>query len=411
MRLLHTSDWHLGRTLHGADLAPAHRAWVDHLVQVVREEQVDAVLLSGDVFDRAIAPAEAVELWDDAVARVTDAGAALVVSSGNHDSAVRLGTHGRLLARAGVHVRTSPDRLLDPVLLPDVHGTVAVWPLPFLEPTLAGPGLARASAPGVPALDPADPTDPAGVATVRGQAGAVGRACDLLRGAATAAGHGRDVVMAHTWAGGLERTDLSDSERDIGAVTTVGTLDRVPLEAFDGFSYVALGHLHGRRTVREHVRYSGSPVAFSFSERAHRKGSWLVDLDAAGVADVRWVDAPVLRSLTQLTGPLEQLLADPAHAAAEGDWVKAVLTDAARPSEAMARLRTRFPHALTLEHAPSGATGRSALGYADRLRSAPDDLAVVLGFVEHVRGTAAEAAEREVLADALEAARVQVGAG
>ena len=409
MRLLHTSDWHLGRTLHGADLAPAHHAWVDHLVQVVREERVDAVLLSGDVFDRAIAPADAVELWDDAVARVTDAGAALVVSSGNHDSAVRLGTHGRLLARAGLHVRTSPDRLLDPVLLSDPHGTVAVWPLPYLEPTLTGPALARASAPGVPALDLTGPA--AGASVARDQAGAVARACDLVRGAAAAAGHGRDVVMAHTWVGGLERTDLSDSERDIGAATTVGTLDRVPLEAFDGFSYVALGHLHGRRTVREHVRYSGSPVAFSFSERAHRKGSWLVDLDATGVADMRWVDAPVLRRLTQLTGTLEQLLVDPAHTGAEGDWVKAVLTDVARPAEAMARLQTRFRYALALEHAPAGAAGRTALGYADRLRSAPDDLAVVLGFVEHVRGTVADDAEREVLSEVLAAARVQVGAG
>ncbi len=403
MRLLHTSDWHLGRRLHGTDLTDAHAAWVDHLVEVVRERSVDVLLVAGDVFDRAVPPVESVQLWDEALARVVDAGAAVVVSSGNHDSPVRLGVHASLIADRGVHVRCEVDRVGEPVTLQDEHGTVALYPLPFLEPTTTAGRLAALSAPGVPALRPDEP------GPVRTQAGVVRRAAALASADAAASGHRRSIAMAHTWVAGVRAQDRCDSEREIGvdraAETRVGTLDRVPAHTFDAFSYTALGHLHGAQVLGERLRYSGSPAAFSFSERHHRKSSWLVDLDATGAVVVERVPAPVHRGLVQLHGRLEDLLVDPAHSVAERSWVKAVLSDAARPDDAMRRLQARFPHAVTLEWAPEGRV--EALPYARLRAGATSDTDVAVGFVAHVRGTEATAAERDVLASAFHRLRAE----
>ena len=134
MRMLHTSDWHLGRTLHRADLRQAQTAFLDHLVGTVRSEKIDAVLVSGDVYDRAIPPVDAVALCEDGLFRLRDAGARVIVISGNHDSARRLGFASALVDSAGVYLRTRVGALAQPVLLEDEHGPVAVYGVPFLEP-------------------------------------------------------------------------------------------------------------------------------------------------------------------------------------------------------------------------------------------------------------------------------------
>ena len=134
MRMLHTSDWHLGRSLHRADLRPAQAAYLDHLVEVVRSEKIDAVLVAGDVYDRAIPPLDAVAMCEDGLVRLRDAGARVIVISGNHDSAPRLGFGSSLVDAAGVYLRTRPGSLAQPVLLADQHGPVAVYGVPYLEP-------------------------------------------------------------------------------------------------------------------------------------------------------------------------------------------------------------------------------------------------------------------------------------
>ena len=389
MRLLHTSDWHLGRTLHRCDLREAQAAHLDHLVDVVRSERVDAVLVAGDVFDRAVPPVDAVALYDDALVRLREAGARVVVTSGNHDSASRLGVGARLVDAAGVHVRTRPQDCGAPVVLTDEHGEVAVYGLPYLEPdavrTLLPPG-------------------PGGAAEVpRGHAGVLERALscvrhDLSRRSA------RSVVLAHAWVTGGQ---VSESERDI----RVGGVGDVSAWLFDGIDYTALGHLHGAQVLRPGLRYSGSPLAFSFSEAAQVKSSELVELDARGLARVERVPAPVPRRLSTLRGALADLLADPGLQAQERDWLSVVLTDAVRPEDAMARLRSRFPHVLVLDWQPEGAVADERT-YGARV-AGRDDLAVVTEFVRHVRaggstsdvGTADET-ERALLAQALEAGRL-----
>ncbi|WP_091726686.1 exonuclease SbcCD subunit D [Nocardioides scoriae] len=370
MRLLHTSDWHLGRSFHGEDLLGAQAAFVDHLVETVTREQVDAVLVAGDVYDRALPPVDAVALADEAFHRLAATRARVVVTSGNHDSARRLGFNARLVDLAGVHLRTELSRVGEPVLLEDAHGQVAVHGLPYLDPDVARVAWDL-------------PT--------RSHHTALAHAVGLVRAdLATRPAGTRSVVLAHAFVTGGQP---SDSERDIA----VGGVSAVPTELFEPFDYTALGHLHGRATLTPTVRYCGSPVAYSFSEAHHVKGSWLVDLGPRGTTQAQFVEAPVTRRLAVLEGELEQLLADPALARHETAWVQATLTDASRPDQAMERLRRRFPHALALRFAPVGGAP-STRRHLVAGRSAHD---VTLDFVEHVRGRAATDAESALLAEAL----------
>ncbi|WP_409330456.1 exonuclease SbcCD subunit D [Trujillonella humicola] len=382
MRLLHTSDWHLGRSLHGADLLAEQETVLGGLAEVVVREGVDVVVVAGDVYDRAVPPADATAVLDRVLSRLRAAGATVVLTPGNHDSARRLGFAAGLLAVSGVHVRATTAGLDEPVLLADEHGEVALYGLPFLEPQVARHELGLAGG-----------AEAAGLRRAVGHETVLTEAMDRVRADLFLRPGTRSVVLAHAFVGGGLP---SDSERDI----CVGGVDVVPLPVFDGVDYVALGHLHRPQALTERVRYSGSPLAYSFGEAGQHKQVWLVDLDAAGLAGVRAVPLPTPRPLVVLTGALEELLADPAHAAAEAAFVSARLTDPVRPADPMRRLQARFPHCVHLEWAgrPASADGRS---YQERLQGR-GDLEVVGEFVSHVRdGIGASAVERELLGRAL----------
>jgi exonuclease SbcD len=406
MRFLHTSDWHLGRSLHRADLRDAQAGFLDHLVETARAEKVDAVLIAGDVYDRAIPPVDAVSLYEDALKRLRASGARVVLISGNHDSARRLGVNAALVDAAGVYLRTRPAALAEPVLLSDEHGQVAVYGIPYLEPAVALPDAAQEGT-AQHETTQHETTQHETTQHERSHAGVLGDAVARIRAHRAAHGRGRSVVLAHAWvAGGAndeERSQAaqrsrSDSERDI----SVGGIGYVPASLFDGFSYVALGHLHGRQTLAEHIRYSGSPLPYSFSERDHKKGSWLVEVGLDGKTRAEWVAAPVYRRLAALAGGIDDLLADPRYAEHETDFLAVTVTDAARPEGAMDRLRARFPYILTLSFEPVGVAA-DPRSYRERVRGR-DDLAVAAEFVRHVRNTEATEAERGLLLAAFAAA-------
>ncbi len=396
MRLLHTSDWHLGRSLHRADLRNAQQAFLEHLVGVVRSERVDAVLVSGDVYDRAIPPVDAIAMCEEALVRLRDAGARVVVISGNHDSPTRLGFGGRLAEASGVHLRTRVPSLAEPVLLEDAAGLLPVYAIPYLEPEavrhLLPTPTSEESAP-----QPRDSGEGlAPLQAARGHEGVLGKAMACIAADRARRRAGRAVVLAHGWVTGGMQTE---SERDI----CVGGVGSVPASLFSSFDYAALGHLHGPQVLADHLRYSGSPLPYSFSEASHRKGSWLVDIDACGLTTVEQVPAPVHRPLVCLKGRLDALLTGPQHAAAEQAYVSVVVTDAVRPEAAAARLRHRFPHLLVLAWAPEGAVD-DGLSYRARV-AGRDDLAIAAGFVDHVRRSPVSRPELELLRDALEATR------
>ncbi|GAA1271016.1 exonuclease SbcCD subunit D [Kitasatospora nipponensis] len=378
MRLLHTSDWHLGRSFHRESLHDAQRTFLDHLVAVVRERRVDAVLVAGDVYDRALPSLEAVGLFDEVLHRLAALGVPTVFISGNHDSARRLGVGAGLIRQAGIHLRTDPDTCAEPVLLADGHGPVAVYGLPYLEPLLVRErfGLARG-----------------------GHAAVLGAAMERVRADLAARPPGtRAVVLAHAFVTGGAP---SDSERDIA----VGGVASVPAALFEGVHYAALGHLHGAQTLAPHLRYSGSPLAYSFSEARQRKTMWLVELAADGSVAAERVDCPVPRPLACLRGRLEELLADPELAEHEGSWVQVTLTDPGRPAEPMERLRRRFPHTLQLLFEPAEQPAGPPASYAARVRGRTD-LEVAENFVRHVRpGTEPDAGELGWLREGFEQVR------
>ncbi|MHC6221433.1 exonuclease SbcCD subunit D [Arthrobacter sp. MMS24-S77] len=394
MKLLHTSDWHLGRSFHGVGMLDAQRDFIGQLLTVVREQSVDVVLIAGDVYDRALPGLDVVKLLDDALVQITDAGAKVVLTSGNHDSAIRLGFASRLLERGGVHLRTRVEDLDSPVLFAlDGSGNVAgaanpgapvlaVYGIPYLEPRLVAERL------GTPTASHFDVTQ-AAVQLIRE---------DIARRSETGPVH--SVVLAHTFAtGGI----TSDSERDL----SIGGLGAVPLDLFDGFGYTALGHLHGRQELSEHVRYSGSPLAYSFSEARHRKGAWLIDVGVDGLKSVGEVLWTAPRELAILRGKLAELLESEEHNWAESAYCQVTLTDSARPAQAMEQLRTRFPDTLVLGFDPEDAEGRTKASYSSRLAEAEDDLGVCCGFLDHVRGRPADETELSALREALETVRLE----
>ncbi|MBK6011275.1 exonuclease SbcCD subunit D [Streptomyces sp. MBT53] len=377
MKLLHTSDWHLGRAFHRVNMLGAQADFVTHLVATVREHAVDAVVVSGDVYDRAVPPLAAVELFDDTLHRLADLGVPTVMISGNHDSARRLGVGAGLIDRAGIYLRTEPSACGTPVVIPDAFGDVAFYGLPYLEPALvkAEFGVEKAGHEAVLAA-----------AMERVRADLAGRPTGT-----------RSVVLAHAFVTGGE---VSDSERDI----TVGGVAAVPAGVFDGVDYVALGHLHGSQAITGRVRYSGSPLPYSFSEADHRKSMWLVDLDADGTVSAERVDCPVERELARIRGALEDLLDDPELARHEEAWVEATLTDPVRPADPMARLTERFPHTLSLVFDPERSPDDPDVSYARRLAGRSDQ-EIADDFVAHVRGAGPDAAEQTVLQDAFDAVR------
>jgi len=373
MRLLHTADWHLGRGFHGESLLAAHAAWVDWLVDLAAASSVAAIVVAGDLYDRALPPVDAITLADDALARLA-AIAPVVVVSGNHDSATRLGFASSLLSRAGLHLRTHPGRSGEPVV---IGGELALYPIPYLEPDAVRTALG---------------VDERGHAPVLTAAMKLVRADLARRPAGT-----RAVVVAHAYVAGAQ---ASESERDL----TLGGAASVPAATFAEADYVALGHLHGPQRAGENARYAGSPLAFSFSEATHTKSVVLVEL-AGEVPVVELVACPVPRPLARVRGTLEELLGDAAHEAAEAAWVEVTLTDAVRPADAMDRLRRRFPHAVALHFAPDGARAGPEGSYAARLRGL-SDLELATSFVDDVRGVSADADEEALLAEVLGDSRV-----
>jgi len=378
MRLIHTSDWHLGRSFHREDLLGAQARFVDFLVETVRSEGVDAVLVSGDVYDRALPSVDAVTVCNDALRRLAATGTRVVLISGNHDSARRLGFGADLIDTAGIHLRTDPAGCARPVLLADGDGPVAVYGLPYLEPDAVRDELG---------CDERSHTAVLSAAMARVRQDLAGRP------------DARSVVLAHAFVTGGEP---SDSERDI----SVGGVGSVPVSTFAGVDYAALGHLHGAQRLTDRVRYSGSPIAYSFSEEHHRKAVLLVDLGTAPGAEVsvQHLPTPVERPLARIRGHLDDLLTDRSWDAVTGHYLQVTLTDAVRPREPMERLRARFPHVLVLWFAPEAGDGSAQRSYAARLRGR-SDLQVADDFVAHVR-SAAEPAESGLLAEAFEAVRL-----
>lgn len=379
MRILHTSDWHIGRSFHGHSTLDALRGVLATMADQVREHEVDVVVVAGDVFDSATPAKDCFPMLSRAIGDLRDAGAHVIVTSGNHDSAARLGFHAGLL-RDGIHVLTDPSSVGEPVSIADSDGPVHFYGIPFLDPTMVRSVWPEAD--------------------IRSHAQALAHAMGLVRRDLAERG-GRSVAIAHCFAAGVAATP--QLERDIQQ----GGLDVVPLSTFDGVDYMALGHIHGQQSLSERVRYAGAPLHYSFSEEGKKRGSWLIDLGATGAVSARWLELPVPRRVVTLRATLDELLTDPSYDRHRDDWVCAVLTDPTPQIDPMRKLQKRFPGCANIKLDPEGVPDAVETSYTARVRDAVSDADLVDRFLTHVRaGEGAGPRERELIDEAIAETRV-----
>jgi len=351
MRFLHTADWHLGRLFHQVHLTEDQAFVLRQVIDIVRDARVDAVVVAGDVYDRAVPPPDAVKLLDDTLSELLlGLKVQTILAAGNHDSPERLSFGARVLSHQGLHLFGLPSPDLAPVVLGDGHGPVSFYVAPYSEPALIRERLANTEVvdheSGMRAL-------------VASMVGAHPR-------------HGRSVFVGHAFvSGGLG----SDSERPL----SVGGAGSVDASNFDGFQYVALGHLHRPQDIRRvgadlqarpnAVRYAGALLEYSFDEVGQHRSVTIVDIDAAGVSRTEEISLVPRRELRRIEGTLEQLLRPEAHeahplpAAAREDYIVARLLDRHPVLDPIGRLRAIYPNILCIERAPdvvSGAEGQPA---------------------------------------------------
>lgn len=322
LRILHTADWHLGRVYHGVSLLEDQAHILDELLSLVHSEKPDAVVIAGDVYDRSIPPADAVRLLDDTLTRiVVGEGVPVILIAGNHDSPDRLGFGARLLAEAGLTVRGLVTADTAPVVLQDHHGEVAFYPLPYAEPSLLRHCLADESL--------ADHH-----AALQAQLARVRRVHDRTR---------RSVVLAHAFVlGGT----VSESERPL----SVGGTGAVGSDVFEGFDFVALGHLHRPQAMDGgRIDYAGSLLKYSFAEAEHGKSISLVEIDGHGKTHIQRIPLSPRRDLRIITGSLEGIISGAADDPGRDDYVLARISDTGAILDAMSKLRTAYPNALSIE--------------------------------------------------------------
>ena len=393
MRILHTSDWHIGRTFHKYSTLEAAKAALGVIPALIAEHKIDVVVAAGDIFDSSNPDQKSIETLRDIFKDILAAGAKLMVTSGNHDSATRLSLAGAFSAGSGLHLFTEVSELMNPIELTDGHGSVDFYGIPFIEPKLHRDH----------AWMPENSLDQHGVITA---------AMEQVRAQIKArANKGRrSVVISHTFAAGGEK-DSSDSERAITRDPLVaGGVDNVPVSAFKGADYVALGHIHGRSELAHNIRYSGAVVHYSFKEAGKARGGWLVDLEPGKDAAVEWVDFPIFRKLIELKGPFAEIMTKADYDQYADYYVRVVYTDNTRELDAMRKLKERFPYCAEVIFEPANVAAENSATYRDRIKG-KTDLEIMSAFLVDVRnGEGPTKEELKVLTDALDAIKQEEAA-
>lgn len=361
MRFLHTADWHLGRIFYGQYLTDDQAYVLEHqFFTILKEEKIDGILLAGDVFDRAVPPIEAIELWDSIITRLAmDYKVPLFVVSGNHDGAERLEVGRSMLSESGIHIWGSPHHALQPFEFEGFDGRVAICPMPFSEPRRIGDALGLNSSESKPVdTDMTDDTlfsyvddnDQEAVALNLHNYDQIYQAwSDYLYKQVPK--QMRSIAISHAFVMGGE---VGGSERTL----SVGGSEQVSPHVFKNFHYIALGHLHGpQRMGADHIRYSGSPLKYSFDEHGQKKSFTIIDMDTNGKVDISTIPVEAKRDVVILEGYFEDLLNNTAlQKKHKDDYVQARLLDTMPIMDGMAKLRQVYHRCMTIELAGRIAT-------------------------------------------------------
>ena len=361
MRFLHTADWHLGRIFYGQYLTDDQAYVLEHqFFTILKEEKIDGILLAGDVFDRAVPPIEAIELWDSIITRLAmDYKVPLFIVSGNHDGAERLEVGRSMLSESGIHIWGSPHHALQPFEFEGFDGRVAICPMPFSEPRRIGDALGLNSSESKPVdTDMTDDTlfsyvddkDQEAVALNLHNYDQMYQAwSDYLYKQVPK--QMRSIAISHAFVMGGE---VGGSERTL----SVGGSEQVSPHVFKNFHYTALGHLHGpQRMGVDHIRYSGSPLKYSFDEHGQKKSFTIIDMDTKGNIDISTIPVEAKRDVVILEGYFEDLLNNTAlQKKHKDDYVQARLLDTMPIMDGMAKLRQVYHRCMTIELAGRIAT-------------------------------------------------------
>ena len=365
MRFLHTADWHLGRIFYGQYLTEDQAHVLEHqFFSILKDEKIDGILLAGDVFDRAVPPIEAIELWDSIITRLAmDYKVPLFVVSGNHDGAERLEVGRSMLSESGIHIWGSPHHALQPFEFEGFDGRVAICPMPFSEPRRIGDALGLNSSESKPVdTDMTDDTlfsyvddkDQEAVALNLHNYDQMYQAwSDYLRNQVPKGM--RSIAISHAFVMGGE---VGGSERTL----SVGGSEQVSPHIFKDFHYTALGHLHGpQRMGADYIRYSGSPLKYSFDEHMQKKSFTIIDMDTKGNVDIGTIPVEPKRDVVILEGYFEDLLNNKElQAKHKDDYVQARLLDTMPIMDGMAKLRQVYNRCMTID-----LVGRVAAPMAD----------------------------------------------
>ena len=361
MRFLHTADWHLGRIFYGQYLTDDQAHVLEHqFFTILKEEKIDGILLAGDVFDRAVPPIEAIGLWDSIITRLAmDYKVPLFVVSGNHDGAERLEVGRSMLSQSGIHIWGSPHHALQPFEFEGFDGRVAICPMPFSEPRRIGDALGLNSSESKPVdTDTAEDTLFSYVDDKNQEAGALNlHNYDQMYQAWSdylykqVPKQMRSIAISHAFVMGGE---VGGSERTL----SVGGSEQVSPHVFKNFHYTALGHLHGpQRMGADHIRYSGSPLKYSFDEHEQKKSFTIIDMDTNGKVDISTIPVEAKRDVVILEGYFEDLLNNTAlQTKHKDDYVQARLLDTMPIMDGMAKLRQVYHRCMTIELAGRIAT-------------------------------------------------------
>ena len=315
MKLIHLSDLHIGKRVNEISMIDDQEYILLQILQIIDEEKADAVLIAGDVYDKSIPSTEAVTLFDDFLCRLAKRKLPVLIISGNHDSPERLSFGGRLLDASGIHISPVYNGNVAPITLRDAFGEVDFWLLPFLKPAHVKRFYPDE---GIESY-----TDACRVAVEKMQ-------IDTQR---------RNVLLAHQFVTGSETCESEE--------ISVGGSDNVDAAAFDGFDYVALGHLHGPQNIGSNrIRYCGTPLKYSFSEETHCKSVTVVELGSKGELHLQLRGLTPLHDLRQLRGSFAEL----SDGAATEDYLHIILTDEEDVPEAVGKLRLRYPNLMKLSY-------------------------------------------------------------
>lgn len=339
LRILHTSDWHLGRKLHGESLTDAHVKFLDWFIDdLVPDQKPNLIVVSGDIYDRGIPPTEVIELFEDSLSRIQSRGVPILITSGNHDSSVRLGSNTRWLDRVGLHFRTRISEISKPVVVEGSDFDLYAYGIPYIEPD-ADTGV------GENQLDvPAEHTDVLNEAVKR-----IKTDVNSKKGSKQK----RTLVASHAFVtGGI----AADSERPL----RIGGAENADAAVFSGIDYVAMGHLHGAQYLGEMrqstIHYSGSPIPYSFSEREHEKQVLLVTIDSNGVShkNIQPIYTPQIRKMRFLEDTLENIYKYAENDRNRDDWMHIRLRDEHVSPGVYDALKARYPHLLKWEYNRDG---------------------------------------------------------